>query len=254
MTTRRKRRASRTDRTTGSCGGGQAATESSNASDPSATFSFPSSRQGLEDLARRTHDCVMEFVLRVTGTDLFRHAGNEYQVPGAELHVVHDFVVFAAWCLYHWRCDGDDTLAEFWLRSEARHANPDMVGYARLVAAAPFSLFEVLEADAPHGILIRDLATDGEMFVAEPQFAAAKPIGHVLFGKVVSTPSTGNAPAIAMFDPGHRVAHRPHRLPELEAMARRAYDPEVIEEHGSAARFIIRTHYAFILRASAVLQ
>lgn len=103
--------------------------------------------------------------------------------------------VFMPWLFFDWQPDPRDTdmdpavldgltLAQAWLRDNARRADPVLVEYMEACCAAPFSFYDIVSVRPGLGATLRDIFNGEELEVRERSASAQMQAGDILFAKL----------------------------------------------------------------------
>lgn len=103
--------------------------------------------------------------------------------------------VFMPWLFFHWLPDERNTsvspaaldgltLAQAYLRDNARRADPLLVEYLQACCAAPFSFYDVVSVQPGKGVTVRDIFNGEEIDVSERTGSRQILTGDILFAKI----------------------------------------------------------------------
>lgn len=103
--------------------------------------------------------------------------------------------VFMPWLFFDWLPDASGTgvapaaldgltLAQAYLRDNARRADPLLVEYMQACCAAPFSFCDVVSVRPGQGVTVRDIFNGEEIAVSERSASAQMRAGDILFAKI----------------------------------------------------------------------
>ncbi|MEZ4224652.1 MAG: hypothetical protein R3B13_27120 [Polyangiaceae bacterium] len=199
----------------------------------------------MQGMAIRARDTLSEFARELGGDELLLLAWAEYDAPGADVRRRPDFAVFSCWSLYHWRFDGQRTLAQAWLETCDGLTDPALRAFVLSASQTSFSFHEVLARASGNWMLLRDLATGKETIVADLS-VTGDPVRHVLFGKVVRSSNSSDVAVSAILEPVHDFVHRADSRDSLAELALRARSSSVLAAYGCADTYLTRMHFRIV--------